>query len=94
MRYAYGDTHALYCEDPSAEACREADAATRRDRTGEWHSLSGGGAVRPQGAERPTGERRGHLEAHQAGRMGRLKRVMRMRIRDSMVATHALNWGA
>ena len=49
MRYAYGDTHALYCEDPSAEACREADAATRRDRTGEWHSLSGGGAVRPQG---------------------------------------------
>ena len=33
------------------------------------------------------------METHEAGRMGRLKRVMRRRIRDSMVVTHALSWG-
>ena len=33
------------------------------------------------------------MEAHEAGRMGRLKRVMMRRIRDSMVVTHALSWG-
>ena len=33
------------------------------------------------------------MEAHEAGRMGRLKRVMRRRVRDSMVVTHALSWG-
>ena len=48
---------------------------------------SSGGA-----AARPTGEwRRGHLEAHVAVRMGILKRVVARRIRDSIVATHALN---